>query len=156
MAKGNKLYSDRQEITVANYLGWEQVTGSGARPTFVGDIVSESWLGECKTHISPGHKIIFRFDVWDKLDKEASSRFKDPVLIVDDGSQKVENTYVMLKLKHPPEDRTPEDYSTKASFRFDNNSDFRVSYVIHEFIRDNNYYIILWLPAFKTLISRSN
>lgn len=154
MAKGNKLYSDKQESSIAEFLGWHQVTGSGARPNFVGDIESCDWLGECKTHVEPGHKIVFNFNVWDKLEKEANSRFKEPALFVDDGSQLIENTFVMIKLKVWPEGRIPKDCSNKSSFRFDNETSCRSDYALYEFSRDKSYFIILWLPAFKEMIKR--
>ena len=65
MVKGKRSCSDRQEKLISKYLGWSQVTGSGARPMHPGDIVSDGWLGECKTHVTPGHRIGFNFSVWD-------------------------------------------------------------------------------------------
>ncbi len=91
----NKYYSDRQEHMIADYLGWSVVSGSGARSTLPGDIRSEDWLGECKTHKTPGQMISFKHKVWKKIQDEASSKFKFPALFVDDGSQTVENTWVM-------------------------------------------------------------
>ena len=87
--KGKKYYSNKQETTVASYLGWSVVTGSGSRSTLPGDIQSDEWLGECKTHETTGHKIIFYHSVWTKLQDEAISKYKFPALFVDDGSQKV-------------------------------------------------------------------
>ena len=91
-----KEYSSKQEKMIAEYLDWNVVTGSGSRTTFIGDVVSDEWLGECKTHTTPGHSILFNSNVWDKISKEASSRFKYPVLFCDDGSQKVKNTFCMF------------------------------------------------------------
>lgn len=91
-----KDYSSVQEKTIAEYLGWEVVSGSGARPTIPGDIKSEEFLGECKTHTKPDQDIVFHLDVWNKLKDEASSHMKFPVLLVDDGSQKLSNTWCML------------------------------------------------------------
>lgn len=91
-----KLYSNKQERTVAEYLDWRQVSGSGSRPTVTGDIEGAEWLGECKTHTSPGHRIEFLIKTWDKIIDEASTKFKQACYIVDDGSQKIENTWVMF------------------------------------------------------------
>ena len=66
-----KEYSSVQEHKVADALGWEVVTGSGARPTVPGDVKSDKWLGECKTHTEKGQKIFFDLAVWQKISKEA-------------------------------------------------------------------------------------
>lgn len=96
MPLSTKDYSSIQEHKVADALGWEVVTGSGARDCHPGDIRSNDWLGECKTHTKPGHQIIFKLSVWQKISKQAQSKFKYPVLIVDDGSQKLEHTWVLF------------------------------------------------------------
>ncbi len=88
--------SSKQERLVATLLGWRVVSGSGARPTHVGDIISDDWIGECKTHVDPGHRIVFAADVWKKIKDEANSKFKYPVLICDDGSQTTEYTWCMF------------------------------------------------------------
>lgn len=93
-----KDYSSKQESTIARYLGWSVVSGSGSRDCHPGDIQSESWLGECKTHVNPNTKICFIEDVWRKISDEAASKFKYPVLFVDDGSQSVERTWCMYKV----------------------------------------------------------
>ena len=58
---------------VANLLGWKQVSGSGSRPFHVGDVVSEEWLGECKTHTTITDKITFKSSVWNKIRIESKS-----------------------------------------------------------------------------------
>lgn len=152
MAKGNKYYSDRQEKSVARYLGWKQVIGSGSRPHHVGDVVGRNWVGECKTHTTPGHKIIFRFDIWDKLENEAMSIFRDPVLIVDDGSQQIENTFVLLKLQFVPGVQDSRDYSNKSSVILPDISQCKVDHVVVNFTRNGQYFIVLWLPTFRRLL----
>lgn len=91
-----KYYSSKQENMIANFLGWSVVPGSGARSLYPGDIQSDEWLGECKTHENPGHKITFYHSVWKKLSDEAISKFKFPALFVDDGSQSIFDTWVMF------------------------------------------------------------
>lgn len=93
-----KDFSSVQESRIAECLGWSRISGSGARPTAPGDVKSEEFLGECKTHVEPGHDIIFQRSVWAKLKDESSARMKFPVLFVDDGSQKLSNTWCMLLL----------------------------------------------------------
>jgi len=93
-----KDYSSIQERCVSNALGWEVVTGSGARPCVPGDVRSDEWLGECKTHTEPYHKITFMLTVWDKIQHEADTSHRSPALIVDDGSQKLSRTWVLCRL----------------------------------------------------------
>lgn len=94
--KSTKYYSDIQEKRIANLLNWKQVSGSGSRPTYPGDVISEEFLGECKTHTSISDNIIFKLDHWNKIKNEAMSQFKSPVLFVDDGSQLIENTWCIF------------------------------------------------------------
>lgn len=91
-----KYYSSKQEKMIADHLGWSVVTGSGSRSTHPGDVESDEWLGECKTHKGPGHKIKFDHSVWKKIVDEAASKYKFPVLFVDDGSQTMRNTWCMF------------------------------------------------------------
>lgn len=91
-----KFYSNIQEITIARFLGWHTTSGSGSRPYHQGDIYSENWLGECKTHITPDDKITVHKKVWDKIQSEAQSNFKYPVLFVDDGHQSIDHTWCVF------------------------------------------------------------
>ena len=91
-----KEVSSKQEKMIAKYLGWDTVVGSGARSFHPGDIISEDYLGECKTHMTKQSKIVFHRDFWDKIKNEAMSKFRTPVLFVDDGTQTIENTYCIL------------------------------------------------------------
>lgn len=92
----NKEASERQEKLVANYMGWQVVSGSGARPFRPGDVQNEYYLVECKTHTKEQKNIIFHKEHWDKIQKEAISVHKYPALITDDGTQRVAATWVML------------------------------------------------------------
>lgn len=92
-----KHYSEIQENMVASYLGWKRVTGSGSRPGHPGDVVGEHFLCECKTHTLPNRPLVFDFDVWDKIAAESRSQFKQPALVVDDGSQIPETTWVLFQ-----------------------------------------------------------
>lgn len=100
----NKFYSDRQEKLVAKHTNGRQISGSGARPFAPGDVESDDWLIECKTHTTPGHKISFKEDVWKKIQEEAVIRHKFPAYVVDDGSQFLSNQRVLFSL-------CPEDIS---------------------------------------------
>lgn len=92
----NKEFSTKQERTVATYLDWNVVYGSGAVGCRPGDLTSNNWLGECKTHSSPDKKIQFKEQVYNKIFTEASSRFKYPILIVDDGTQNIKHTWCCI------------------------------------------------------------
>lgn len=93
--EATKAFSSKQENLISYDLGWDVVSGSGARPTVPGDVISDDWLGECKTHVKPGQSILFSTEVWTKICQEALMKHRKPVLFVDDGSQKLDNTWVM-------------------------------------------------------------
>lgn len=93
--KSTKTYSCIQETTIAKCLDWKRTSGSGARMD-KGDLVSPMWLGECKTHVTPGHPIVFSPTVWNKLCREAMASMKMPVLFVDDGSQEIAHTWCLI------------------------------------------------------------
>lgn len=92
-----KDYSNAQEAMVSTYLQWNRVSGSGAAKCSAGDVISDKFLGECKTHETKGQKIIFRQDVWNKISDEAMIFGRIPVLFVDDGSRKPYNTYCVTR-----------------------------------------------------------
>lgn len=92
-----KDYSNAQESMVADFLGWNKVAGSGAATCKAGDVISDKFLGECKTHETVGSKVVFRRDVWSKLCDEAMVFGRIPVLIADDGTQKWRRTYCLVK-----------------------------------------------------------
>lgn len=116
----SKQASLRQEDNIASYLGWHRVTGSGARPTFVGDVESSSWLGECKTHVRPYQKIHFDLKIWNKIADEATAVFKTPVYFVDDGSQLVSKTWAVFRpvTSFYIFDRTPYPFKVTNSLNF--------------------------------------
>lgn len=94
-----KTYSNRQEKLIADALGWNVVSASGARNFHPGDIRSNTWLGECKTHISETSTIVFKESTWMKLEAEADSEHLDPAYFVDNGTQSITNTWVMFDHK---------------------------------------------------------
>lgn len=96
--RSTKYYSSKQEETVAKYLGWGVVSGSGSRAGKPGDISGAHFLGECKTHTQPNQQLLFDKDVWKKLQNEAQSTHRFPVLVVDDGSQKINKTWCMFPI----------------------------------------------------------
>ena len=71
MSNPTKFYSNIQESKIAKYLNWEVVSGSGARDFNPGDIKSDMWLGECKTHEIKQSRILFKKAVWAKISSEA-------------------------------------------------------------------------------------
>ena len=93
--EATKEFSSKQEQTVAYELNWDVVTGSGARPCTPGDVICDDWLGECKTHTTRNNPIAFNHEVWVKLNNEAMMKHRAPALIVDDGSQRLCNTWVL-------------------------------------------------------------
>lgn len=95
-----KFYSSKQEHMIADYLGWDVVSGSGARAFHPGDIRSDSFLGECKTYTEVSDTIHCKYAVWDKIAAEARSVFKTPVLFLDNGSQKPEHTWCVVPMSY--------------------------------------------------------
>lgn len=92
-----KTFSTKQEKMIADYLGWQTVAASGARDFCPGDVCSPEWLGECKTHVQPRDRILVDAKVWNKIRQEALSVFKQPVLFVDDGTQKADHTWCVFE-----------------------------------------------------------
>ena len=115
----NKQASDKQEKSIAKYLGWHQVKGSGARPTFTGDVESIEWLGECKTHTTPNHKIHFDIKVWNKIVDEAAAKFRTPVYFSDDGSQEFSKTFVMFPATMQTDNIVTLDIKIENTWNFD-------------------------------------
>lgn len=96
MTSMNKVFSSRQEKMVADYMGWRVVTGSGSRPFTPGDVSGYNFLVECKTHTEPQENIVFYKKHWAKISEEALAKHRYPALIVDNGTQKSDNTWVMI------------------------------------------------------------
>lgn len=110
-----KDFSSIQERRVAAELNWHVVSGSGARPCSPGDIESDQWLGECKTHTERNKPIVFYLDVWHKLKTEAMFRRKNPVLIVDDGSQQINKTWCLFMYATGSSISTPNQVDNKST-----------------------------------------
>lgn len=92
-----KDFSSVQEHMIASYLDWSVVAGSGAAACYPGDIISDEWLGECKTHVERNKPIFFAKTVWEKIKDEAAVKRRYPALFTDDGSQKSEKTWCLFK-----------------------------------------------------------
>lgn len=153
-AHGTKYYSDRQEKMVASYLTseflpWHQVTGSGSRPNLLGDVVCESWLGECKTHERRTDKVTFVFSVVNKIDVEAISSFKKFALFVDDGSQLSQNTAVLFK-SEINKDTNIIDVNDKSSIRL-SIKEIKENEPIY-LLKGNSLYEVVTLSTFKYLL----
>lgn len=132
-----KYYSNKQEKMIANYLDWEVVSGSGARDFHPGDIKSDRWIGECKTHTSSVKKITFRKDVWIKIQNEAHSQFKLPVLFVDDGSQDIRRTWCMfpssVAANYEPAS-LPIKFKVNISFDCDKLLDYKDPFILYDYL----------------------
>lgn len=111
-----KDYSSRHEHMIADYLNWKVVSGSGAAPCVPGDVISYSWLGECKTHTSVQDDITFLDTWWQKIKEEAVVKWRKPVLFVDNGTQKSTNTWCLFPLSAlDGKDWTPESLKIKKN-----------------------------------------
>lgn len=96
MNEVTKDKSSKQEKAVAEYLGGNVVVGSGARQFHPGDVLYGRYLIECKTHMQVQDTIVFKRRFWDKIKDEATSQFKVPMLVTDNGTQKIKNTFCIL------------------------------------------------------------
>lgn len=94
--KPTKYYSSKQEKMIADHLGWSVVSASGARAFLPGDVRSDVFLGECKTHTKKCSEIVVYKDVWKKISEESVSILKRPVLFVDNGTQTIKNTWCII------------------------------------------------------------
>ena len=94
-----KFYSNKQESLIADYLGWKRTSGSGARPFQKGDIYSDDFLGECKTHTKSQADVAFMLLDWRKLLIEAKGASRKPILFSDNGTQKLDATFCMIDRK---------------------------------------------------------
>lgn len=103
MTATNKVFSAKQEKMVADFMGWKVVTGSGSRPFTPGDVSSYNFLVECKTHVEEQDKVVFYKKHWAKISEEARAKNRYPVLIVDNGTQKAKDTWVMIPKHLLPE-----------------------------------------------------
>lgn len=123
MRNPTKYYSEIQETAVAKYLGGKLVSGSGSRATRPGDIEYKDWLCECKTHVAESDNVIFKNSEWAKIKSEATSKFKYPVLICDNGSQSLKHTWCMYPLYFDRSQYTtttlPVEWKTNIKFNKD-------------------------------------
>ena len=151
-----KDHSSLQESNIANYLGWQVVSGSGSRLCRPGDIISDEWLGECKTHITKDNKLVFLMNVWDKIREEAVSQYKCPALFVDDGSKQIDKTWVMFSTNINPFMTfvcNMIDQKIGASLRFDHWSMIcNCTNVLGIQFNCNKNICVTTLPKFKQLL----
>ena len=133
MEKPTKYYSIKQEKYIAGVLGWQTVSGSGARDCHPGDVESDEFSGECKTHTSEKTSISIKQSWWDKIRSEASYRHRTPVLFVDNGN--IKNTWVVTYYTKPM-------YSDSYPFPFKVNTN--INFKVDALNRDNVYFINEW------------
>lgn len=146
----NKTCSSAQERMIAQSLCWQVVTGSGSRECYPGDVISDEWLGECKTHNSLVDTISFMKSHWMKISDEAASKFRFPVLFVDNGSQKIDHTWALFKFKGCDlsafkAEITP-DINSKVNIRF---SDAAMSKLYKSYCATFEGCIVFRLKAFN-------
>lgn len=94
MNKPTRFYSSKQEKKVAKEVGGKQVANSGATRFNKGDVVTDNWLIECKTKITPSQSITIRKEWLEKNKEEAFAMNKlYSALSVDFGDGK--NYYII-------------------------------------------------------------
>lgn len=144
-----KIFSEIQEIKISSALGWKRVSGSGARACLPGDVEGSEWLGECKTHVKHIPKVTFRAEAWRKISKEATAKFKRPVLFVDDGSQLLEYTWCIFpEFCHPGVAVDPpaanRDFSSKVNVSFGGNYLRKYLHDLPDVSFDDAYVRLMW------------
>lgn len=94
MARPTRFYSSRQEKRVAKAVNGKQVANSGA-PVFVaGDVRTDDWLLECKTHTEFKNSFTIKHEWIDKNREEAFQMGKHhSALVIDFGDG--ENHYLI-------------------------------------------------------------
>ena len=99
-----RWYSNRQEKEVAKQVNGKQVCNSGATSFNKGDVISESWLIECKTCMSEKKSFAIKHDWLTKNREEAFAMNKPFNALVFDfgpGSERYyiidEKTYLRIK-----------------------------------------------------------
>lgn len=107
MKSNTKDYSTIQEKLVADCLGrdFHVVSGSGAAPCTPGDVIGPDWLIECKTHVTVLPNLIFNRNVWKKIKEEAFAKHRHPALVTDNGTQKLSETWILIRESDAPKHR---------------------------------------------------
>ena len=154
-----KYYSSRQESMVASFLGWSIVTGSGSRPFHPGDVGDEYYLGECKTSEVETDRIKIMKSHWQKISNEAMGAHKIPVLFVDNGTQKPDGTFcVMRRLRNISAEIYPDIRISGSSASFSMKSVLPfMSEHCHRFAADifGESLVVFTLSEFKEYISEN-
>ena len=92
--KCTRYYSNRQEKLVAKRLGGRQVANSGAPKFVAGDITTDNFLLECKTHTEFKKSFTLQYEWFDKNKEEAFAMHKDySAIVIDFGDG--ENHYII-------------------------------------------------------------
>lgn len=77
MNRPTRFFSDRQEKAVAKQIDGRQTSNSGATPFQKGDVITDSWLVECKTSTTEKASFSIKKEWLDKNKEEAFAMGKD-------------------------------------------------------------------------------
>ena len=83
-----RYYSNKQEKSVAKAVGGRKTANSGATVFFKGDVVSDNFLFECKTHTEPKQSMTIKKEWIEKNKEEAfqmGKRYSAVVIDFGDG-----------------------------------------------------------------------
>lgn len=72
-----RYFSNKQEKSVAKYIGGKQTANSGATKFVKGDILTDEWLIECKTTMTPKKSFAIKKEWLDKNKEEAFAMHKN-------------------------------------------------------------------------------
>lgn len=79
-----RFYSSKQEKKVAKAVSGKQTANSGATKWSKGDVTTDDWLLECKTHTEPREQFTIKKEWIDKNREEAFQMGKHHSAIVID------------------------------------------------------------------------
>lgn len=101
--KPTRFYSAKQEKAVAKAVSGKKVANSGATPFSKGDVVTDTWLIECKTKCSEAKSFSIKKEWLEKNKEEAFAMGKAyNALVIDFGDGKQyyivdEKTFLQMK-----------------------------------------------------------
>lgn len=97
MPRPTRFYSDQQEKRVAKAVRGKQTANSGATAFSKGDVNTEDWLLECKTHTEEREQFTIHRDWIDKNKEEAFQMNKHHSAVVIDFGDGVQHYLIEEK-----------------------------------------------------------
>lgn len=93
--KPTRFYSSQQEKVVANVVGGRKQANSGAGTWQKGDVVSDVFLIECKTHTDVKKSTAIKLEWLEKIREESLGMRKDAYALAFDFGPNTERYYII-------------------------------------------------------------